>query len=110
MWQNIEGGGASLIMNDRKFLFAQYHGHEYIKEIMGMKVKPDTTDITEQKRLQRCGHVKMMPGERIPKLIVAWIPREERKRGRSKKKTWMERVQAAMTTRNLEPDLNKYFM
>ena len=32
-----------------------------------------------------------------------WIPREKRKRGRPRK-TWMAGVQAAMTTRNLEPD------
>ena len=32
-----------------------------------------------------------------------WIPRERRKRGRPRK-TWMERVHAAVTTRNLEPD------
>jgi len=32
-----------------------------------------------------------------------WIPRERRKKGRTRK-TWMEEVQAAMTTRNLEPD------
>jgi len=44
-----------------------------------------------------------MPEERIPKLIMDWIPRERRERGRQRK-TWMERVQAAMTIRNLEPD------
>jgi len=44
-----------------------------------------------------------MPEERIPKLIMDWIPREGKKRG-SPRKTWMEGVQAAMTTRNLEPD------
>ena len=43
-----------------------------------------------------------MPEERIPKLMMDWIPRERRKRGRPRK-MWME-VQAAMTTRNLEPD------
>ena len=53
--------------------------------------------------LQWCGHVKRMPGERIPKLTMDWIPWERRKRGRPRK-TWMEGVQAAMTTRNLEPD------
>jgi len=42
-------------------------------------------------------------GERIPKLIMDCIPRERRKRGRPRK-TWMEGVQAVMTTRNLEPD------
>jgi hypothetical protein len=44
-----------------------------------------------------------MPEERIPKLIMEWIPREIRKRGRARK-TWREGVQANMTTRNLEPD------
>ena len=77
--------------------------NEHIKEIMGVKGKPDITDIIEQKRLQRYGHVKRMPEERIPKLITDWIPRERRKRGRPRK-TWMEGVQAAMTTRNLETD------
>jgi len=43
-----------------------------------------------------------MPEERIPKLIVDWIPWERRKRGRPRE-TWMEGVQAAMTRRNLEP-------
>jgi len=77
--------------------------NEHIKEIMGAKGKPDIIDIKEKKRLQWYGHVKRMPEERIPKLIMEWIPREGRKRGRPRK-TWMERVQAAMTTRNLEPE------
>jgi len=41
--------------------------------------------------------------ERMPELSMDWIPLERRKRGRPKK-TWMERIQAAMTTRNLVPD------
>jgi len=44
-----------------------------------------------------------MPEERIPKFIMDWIPWERRKRV-CPRKTWMEGVQAAMTTRNLEPD------
>ena len=39
-------------------------------------------DIIENKRLQWYGHVKMMAEERILKLIMDWIPRERRKRGR----------------------------
>jgi len=46
---------------------------------------------------------KRMPGERISKLIMDWITWERRKRGRPRKK-WVEGVQTAMTTRNLEPD------
>jgi hypothetical protein len=44
-----------------------------------------------------------MPEERIPKLVMEWIPLERRKRERPRK-TWMEGVQAAMTARNFEPN------
>jgi hypothetical protein len=70
---------------------------------MGVKGKPDITDIIEKKKPYWYGHVKRMPEERLPKLIVKWIPEERRKRERPRK-TWMEGVQAAMTARNLEQD------
>jgi len=44
--------------------------NEDIKEIMRVKGKPDIIDTIEQKRLQWYGHVKRMPEERIPKLIM----------------------------------------
>ena len=44
-----------------------------------------------------------MPEQRLPKLIMEWIPIERKKKGRSKK-TWMEGVQEAMTVRGLEAD------
>jgi hypothetical protein len=44
-----------------------------------------------------------MPEDRIPKLIMELLPLKRRKRERQRK-TWMEGVQTAMTTRNLEPD------
>jgi len=44
-----------------------------------------------------------MPEERLRRLIVDWIPRERSKRGRARK-MWMEGVQAAMITGNLELD------
>jgi hypothetical protein len=68
----------------------------HIKEITGVKGKPNIIEIIQTKRLQWCGHVKRMPEERTPKLI--------RKRGRPRK-TSIEGVQAAMTARNVEPDL-----
>jgi len=76
---------------------------EQIVEIMRVKEKPDIIDIIEKKRLQWYGHVKRMPVERIPKLIMEWIPWERRKRG-CPRETWIEGVQVAMTTRNLEPN------
>ena len=70
---------------------------------MGLKEKPDIVDIIVRKRLQWYGHVKRMQEERLPKLIMEWIPGERRKSGRPRK-TWMEGVRAAMKTRHLEED------
>jgi hypothetical protein len=47
-----------------------------IKEIMGVKGKPDIIDLIQRKRLQCYGHVKRMPEDRIPKLIMEWLPEE----------------------------------
>jgi hypothetical protein len=41
---------------------------------MGVKRKPDIIDIIEKKILQWYVYVKRMPEERIPKLIMEWIP------------------------------------
>jgi len=59
---------------------------EHIKEIMEVKGKPGIIDIIEKKRLQWYGHVKRIREDRIPKLIMKWIPLERMKRGRPKKK------------------------
>jgi hypothetical protein len=56
--------------------------NEQIKKTIAVKGKPDITDTIEKKRLQWNGHVKRMPEERIPKLIMEWIPWERSKRGR----------------------------
>jgi hypothetical protein len=56
--------------------------NEHLKQIMGVKGKPD---IIQKRRQQWYGHVKRMPQERIPKLIMEWIPRERTKRGRPRK-------------------------
>jgi hypothetical protein len=64
---------------------------------MGVKENPNIIDIIERKRLQWYGHVKRMQGERLPKLIMEWIPGERRKTG-------MEGIRAAMKTRHLEAD------
>ena len=42
----------------------------YIKEIMGVKEKPDIIDIIDRKRLQWYGHVKRMQDDRLAKLIM----------------------------------------
>ena len=68
-----------------------------------MKGKQDIMDIKQKKRLQWYDHVKRMPEDRIPKLIMEWTPPERRKIGHPRK-MWIEGVQAAMVTRNLEID------
>ena len=70
---------------------------------MGLKEKLDIIDIIERKRLQWYGHVKRMQDERLPKLIMEWIP-GERKKEDVQEKTSMEGVRAAMKTRHLEAD------
>jgi Tfp pilus assembly pilus retraction ATPase PilT len=52
---------------------------------MGVKEKQDIRDIIERKRLQWYGHVKRMQEERLPKLIMEWIPEERKKKRTSKK-------------------------
>ena len=44
-----------------------------------------------------------MQEERLPKLIMDWIPGERRKKERPRE-TWMEGVRATMKTRHLEAD------
>jgi hypothetical protein len=77
--------------------------NEHIKEIMGVKEKSDIIDIIERKRLQWYDHVKRMQEERLPILIMEWIPGERRKRGRPRK-AWIEGVRVSMKTRHLEAD------
>jgi len=65
--------------------------NEHIKEIMEVKGKPDTIDIIEQKILQWNGHVKRMPEERIPKLIMDLDTTGAKEKKASKKKRgWKE--------------------
>jgi TRAP-type C4-dicarboxylate transport system substrate-binding protein len=48
--------------------------NEHSKDIMEVKGKPDIIDIIQKKRPQWYGHVKRMSEERIPKLVMEWIP------------------------------------
>jgi hypothetical protein len=64
--------------------------NEYIREIMGVKGKPNIIYIMEKKRLQCYGHVKRMPEKRIPKLIMEWIPQETKKGDVQEKRGWKE--------------------
>jgi hypothetical protein len=54
---------------------------------------PDIIDIIEKKILQWYGHVKRMPEERIPKLILEWVPAKRRKEDVLEKHGWKEYTQ-----------------
>ena len=55
---------------------------------MRVKWKPDIINITGKKRLQWYGHVKRIPEERIPKLIMESIPLEREKEDVQEKRGW----------------------
>ena len=64
--------------------------NEQIKEIMGVNGKPNIIDSIEKKRLQWYGHVKRMPEERIPKLIMDGYHGREGKEDAQGKRGWKE--------------------
>lgn len=57
------------------------------------------TDV-ERRQLVWYRHVKRMDNTRLTKWIMEWIPPHRRKRGRPRK-SWMEGVSKAMSSRNL---------
>jgi len=62
--------------------------NEHIKELMGVKEKPDIIDTIERKRLQWYDHVKRTQEERLPKLIMDWIPGKKEKEDVQEKRGW----------------------
>ena len=54
----------------------------------------------EQKQLTWYGHVQRMVEGRLPEIILKWMPKQKRARGRPKK-NWVEGIRKAMNERNL---------
>jgi len=54
----------------------------------------------EQNQLTWYDHVQRMAEERLPKIALKWMPKQNRARGRPKK-NWMEEIKKAMNERNL---------
>jgi len=54
----------------------------------------------EQNQLAWYGHVHRMAEERLPKISLKWMPKQNRTRGRPKKNR-MEGIRKAMNDRNL---------
>jgi hypothetical protein len=65
-----------------------------------MEVGKNILEVTKEKRLQRFGHVKRMPGNRLPLKISEWEPEGTRRRGRPKEK-WIDGVRRSMTNHGL---------
>jgi hypothetical protein len=66
-----------------------------IREVM--EVRKNILEVTEEKRLRRFGHVKRMPGNRLPLKVLEWEPEGTRRRGRPKER-WIDGVRRSMTT------------
>jgi hypothetical protein len=69
-----------------------------IREIM--EVRKNILEVIEEKRLRWFGHVKRMPGNRLPLKILEWEPEGTRGRGRSKERR-IDGVRRSMTNHGL---------
>jgi hypothetical protein len=65
-----------------------------------MEVGKNILEVTEEKRLRRFGHVKRMPGNRLPLKILEWEPEGTLRRGRPKER-WIDGVRWSMTNHGL---------
>jgi hypothetical protein len=54
-----------------------------------MEVGKNILEVVEEKRLRWFGHVKRMPGNRLPLKILEWEPEGTRRRERPKER-WMD--------------------
>jgi hypothetical protein len=68
-----------------------------------MEVGKNILEVTEEKRLRWFGHVKRMPGNRLPLKILEWEPEGTRRRGRPKER-WIDGVRRSMTNHGLTED------
>jgi hypothetical protein len=68
-----------------------------------MEVGKNILEVIEEKRLRRFGHVKRMPGNRLPRKIVEWELEGTRRRGRPKDR-WINGVRRSMTNYGLREE------
>jgi hypothetical protein len=70
-----------------------------------MEVGKNILEVIEGKRLRWFGHVKRMPGNRLPLKILEWEPEGTRRSERSKKR-WIDGVRRSMTNHGLREEDN----
>jgi hypothetical protein len=71
-----------------------------------MEVEKNSLEVIEEKRLRWFGHVKRMPGNRLPLKILEWEPEGTRRRGRPKER-WIDGVRRSMTNHGLTEEDNR---
>jgi hypothetical protein len=69
-----------------------------IRKVMG--VRKNILEVTEEKRLRWFGHVKRMPGNRLPLKVLEWEPEGMRRRG-IPKESFIDEVRRSMTNHGL---------
>jgi hypothetical protein len=65
-----------------------------------MEVAKNILEAIEEKLLRWFGHVKRMPGNRLPRKILEWEPEGTRRMGRPKER-WIDGVRRSMTNHGL---------
>jgi hypothetical protein len=72
-----------------------------IREIK--EVGKNILEVIEEKRLRWFGHVKRLPGNRLPLKVLEWEPEGTRRRGRPNKR-WIDGVRRSMTNHGLKEE------
>jgi hypothetical protein len=65
-----------------------------------MEMGKNILEVTEEKRLRWFGHVKRMPGNRLPLNILEWEPEGTRRRRRPEER-WIDGVRRSVTNHGL---------
>jgi hypothetical protein len=68
-----------------------------------MEVGKNILEVIKEKQLRWFGHVKRMPGNRLPWKILEWERERTRRRGRPKER-WIDRVRWSMANHGLKDE------
>jgi hypothetical protein len=72
-----------------------------IREVV--ELRKNILEVIEEKRLRWFGHVKRMPGNRLPLKVLEWEPEGTRRMGRPKER-WIDGVRRSMTNHGLKEE------